>query len=136
MSLAKPKIVILVLLVSVPLAMILARYVLAPMNVMAESNRDDYIAAELRAELLRIYQKRFVYPEKLEQIWNDPEFQDILKASFVTEDRSQAFSYQSSGATYEFRFTNAGRLIIERGENGAASREVVKLEPERKKKKN
>jgi len=130
----KAKIIILILLLGVPGGMFLARLILAPVNEMAASSRDDYIAAELRAELLRIYQKRYVYPDSLDKIWNDPEFQQILKVSLIAKDRSGAFTYQSGGGTYEFSFTNSGNLIIERGTNGVASREVVKLEPARKRK--
>lgn len=119
----KPKIIILTLLLGVPGAMFLARLILAPVVVTAESSRDNYIAAELRAELLRIYQKRYVYPESLGPVWSD-----LLQDTFIPAERTNAFSYQSTGQTYEFSFTNGGNLIIDRGINGAASREVVKLE--------
>jgi len=119
----KPKIIILSLLLGVPAAMFLARLILSPVVVTAESSRDNYIAAELRAELLRIYQRRYVYPESLDSIWGD-----LLKDSLIPEDRTNAFAYHSTGPAYEFSFTNSGNLIIERGSNGAASREVVKLE--------
>lgn len=124
---AKTKVVIISLLLGVPAAMFLARVILAPVNVSAKSTRDDFVAAELRAELIRIYQKRHAYPRNLDRVWSDPEFQDILKLSFITDDRSAAFAYQSTGDTYEFRFTNSGKLVIERGAGGVPSREVVKL---------
>src|SRR5687767_6504735 len=92
----KSKVVIVSLLLGVPAAMILARIALAPVNVAAGSIRDDFVAAELRAELLRRYQKRQAYPDNLEKVWNDPEFQEILKMSFITDDRSAAFSYEST----------------------------------------
>lgn len=124
----KSKVIIISLLVGVPGAMFVARQVLVPVNVAAKSTRDEFIAAELRAELLRIYQKRYAYPTNLDSVLNDPEFREILKMSFITDDRSGAFSYESTGDSYEFRFTNSGKLIIERGTAGVASRETVKLE--------
>jgi len=124
----KPKLIILILLIGVPGAMFLARLILAPVAATAEASRDDYIAYELRGELLRLYQKRYVYPKSLDQVWSDPDFQQILKASFIPEDRTNAFSYHSTGQGYEFTFTNGGNLVIERGSNGVPTREVVKLE--------
>jgi hypothetical protein len=124
---AKSKIIILALLLGVPAAMFLAKQVLTPVNVIAKSTSDEFVAAELRAELLRIYQKRYAYPTNLDSIWNDPEFKQILQMSFLTEDRSGAFAYESTGSDYEFRFTNGAKLVIERGTAGVASREVVKL---------
>lgn len=135
MSISKPKVLIAVLLVSVPAALILARLVVAPAKAIAEATRDDYIASELRSELQRIYQKRYAYPRTLETVWNDPEFQQILKTSLVTEDRSHVFVYDSTGSSYEFRFTNGTRLVIERGDHGAPSREVIDLQPAGKGKK-
>ena len=123
----KSKILLLVLLLGVPGAMFLARQVLVPVNTTARSISDEFVAAELRAELLRIYQKRYAYPTNLDSLWNDPEFKQILQMSFVMEDRSGAFAYESTGPDYEFRFTNGTKLIIERGTRGVASREVMQL---------
>ena len=108
--------------------MFLARSILAPVNATAGATRDNYIAAELRAELQRLYQNRYAYPDSLDKVWNDPEFQQILKTSLISEDRREIFSYRSTGPTYEFTFTNGGHLIIERGVTGVPSRETVKLE--------
>ena len=124
---AKSRIILLVLLLGVPGAMFLARQILGPVNVIARSTSDEFVAAELRAELLRIYQKRYAYPTNLDSVWNDPEFKQILQMSFVTEDRSGSFDYESTGPDYEFKFTNGAKLVIERGTRGVASRESVQL---------
>jgi hypothetical protein len=124
----KPKIILLSLLIGLPGSMFLARMVLTPVAATAGATRDNYIAAELRAELQRLYQNRHVYPTSLDKIWNDPEFQQILKTSLISEDRREIFSYRSTGTTYEFTFTNGAHLVIERGLNGVPSRESVKLE--------
>jgi len=60
-------------------------------------------------------------------MWNDPEFIAILNASLLPLDRSNAFSYVSTGDSYELTFTNRDNLVIERGTRGAPTRDVVKL---------
>jgi len=123
----KRKILILILLFGIPGAMILAHFVLRPVNVSASSVRDDQIAAELRAELSRIYLKRFAYPKTLDTVWNDPDFIGILELSFLPTDRSSSFTYASDGETYEVTYTNGNKLVIERGIRGIPSRDVVKV---------
>ncbi|HKQ37753.1 MAG TPA: hypothetical protein VJ063_06715 [Verrucomicrobiae bacterium] len=123
----KRKIIIFSLLLGVPGAMVLSRLILQPVNVAAGSVRDDQIAAELRAELARIYLKRYTYPATLDVVWNDPEFTAILDQSFLPTDRTNVFTYASNGETYEFSFTNGNKLVVERGIRGIPSREVVKL---------
>lgn len=107
--------------------MFLAHVILKPVNVTASSVRDDQIAAELRAELSRIYLKRFAYPPSLEGVWNDPDFTAILEQSFLPTDRTNVFNYTSNGETYELTFTNGNKLVIERGIRGIPSRDVVNV---------
>lgn len=107
--------------------MVLSRLILQPVTVAAGAVRDDQIAAELRAELSRIYLKRYAYPPTLDLMWNDPEFIAILEQSFLPTDRTNVFTYSSNGETYEFSFTNGTKLVVERGIRGIPSREVVKL---------
>jgi len=121
----KRKIIILSLLLGVPAALVVSRFILQPVNVAAASARDDQIAAELRAELSRIYLKRYAYPAALDVLWNDPEFIGILEQSFLPTDRTNVFTYGSSGETYEFTFTNGNKLVVERGIRGIPSRVIV-----------
>jgi len=107
--------------------MVLSRFILQPVNVTAASIRDDQIAAELRSELSRIYLKRYAYPLTLDSVWNDPEFIATLDQSFLPTDRSNVFTYGSSGEMYEFVFTNGNKVVVERGIRGIPSREVVKV---------
>ena len=123
----KRKIIILILLLSIPAAMFIASRVLRPVNVTASSVRDDQIAAELRAELSRIYLKRFAYPASLDGVWTDPDFTAILEQAFLPTDRTDVFHYTSNGETYEITFTNGNKLVIERGIRGIPSRDVVKV---------
>jgi len=123
----KRKIIIFILLIGIPVALIIAHRIVQPVNVTAGTVRDDQIAAELRAELSRIYLKRYAYPATLDPLWNDPEFIAILESSFLPTDRTNVFTYASSGETYEFTFTNGNKLVVERGIRGLPSREVVKL---------
>ena len=101
--------------------MFLAHLVLRPVNVAAKSIQDDQIAAELRSELSRIYLKRYTYPSTLDGMWNDSEFIAILNSSLLPLDHSNAFSYVSTGDSYELIFTNGDKLVIERGTRGAPS---------------
>jgi hypothetical protein len=107
--------------------MVLSRFLVQPMTVSAGEARDDQIAAELRAELSRIYLKRYAYPASLDAIWSDPEFIGILEQSFLPTDRGNAFAYSGNGETYELVFTNGNKLVVERGIRGIPSREVVKI---------
>lgn len=123
----KRKVIILSLLLGVPGAMFITHLVLKPMNVAAKSVQDDQIAAELRMELSRIYSKRYSYPATLDGIWSDPEFMAILNTSFLPQDRSNAFTYVSTGDSYELTFTNGDKMVVERATRGAPSRDVVNV---------
>ena len=120
----KRKIIILTLLLGVPAAMILSRFILQPVNVAAGGVRDDQIAAELRSELSRIHLKRYAHPATLDLVWNDPEFIAILEQSFLPTDRTNVFTYASNGETYEF---NGNKFVVEPGIRGIPSREVGKV---------
>ena len=123
----KRKVIILSLLLGIPGAMVLSRFIVQPVNVTAGTVRDEQIATELRSELSRVYLKRYAYPQTLDVLWNDPEFIGILEQSFLPTDRTNVFTYASNGETYEFTFTNGNKLVVERGIRGIPSREVVKL---------
>ena len=123
----KLKIIILILLIGVPGAMFLARRVLIPVNVEASTLRDEQVAAELRSELSRIYLKRYAYPPTLDRVWSDADFIATLEQSFLPTDRTNVFTYASNGETYELKFTNGNKVVIERGIRGIPSRDVIKV---------